>query len=121
MTMSIDENSAALPRWSNREAIRRATLMKRDIRAFRSLYPSCEQAQGSPIQGFTWEALERQLSALAADPVKAAMAGPLVSATRKQARFKPSEMVLREILCLASTLMDESFDPSPGEEADDMT
>ena len=47
------------------------------------------------------------------------MAGPLVSATRKQARFKPPELVLREILCLASTLMDESFNPSPDLEPDD--
>jgi hypothetical protein len=121
MMTTTDENSFAEPGWSNRQAIRRAVLMKRDIRAFHRAYPSCEQPVGSPIRGFTWEALERQLSALATDPVKAAMAGPLVSATRKQARFKPPEMVLREILCLASTLMDESFDPSPGEEADDMT
>jgi hypothetical protein len=38
----------------------------------------------------------------------------LVSATRKQAPWKPSEMVLREILCLAWTLMDEGFQPGPG-------
>ena len=35
----------------------------------------------------------------------------LVSATRKQAAFKPSEMVLREVLCIASVLMDETFHP----------
>ena len=104
----------------SREAVRRTTLIKRDIRAFNIHFPSCDFIRGTPIQGVTWEALERQLTDLAADPAKAAMAAPLVSATRKQAKFKPSEMVLREILCLASTLMDESFDPSPCAEADDM-
>ncbi len=104
-----------------REAIRRARLMKRDIRAFQDAYPSCQTAFGTRIEGFTWEALERQLTDLASGPMKAAMAGPLVSATRKQARFKPPEMVLREILCLASTLMDESFEPSLGGESADMT
>ena len=104
-----------------REAIRRAMLMKRDIRAFQSSYPSCHTGPATLIKGFTWEALERQLTDLASGPMKAAMAGPLVSATRKQARFKPPEMVLREILCLASTLMDESFEPFLGEESADMT
>ena len=33
----------------------------------------------------------------------------LVEATRKQAPFKPSELVLREILCIASAVMDETF------------
>ena len=106
--------------WESREAVKRALLMKRDIRNFTASYPACDHIRGMPIQGFTWEALERQLAALATDETKAAMVGPLVSATRKQACFKPPEMVLREILCLASTLMDESFDPSSGAEADDM-
>lgn len=104
---------------SHREAIIQALMMKRDIRAFRAAYPPCQTGAGTLIQGFTWEALERQLTDLAPDAAKAAMAGPLVSATRKQARFKPPELVLREILCLASTLMDESFNPSPDLEPDD--
>lgn len=104
---------------SHREAINQALMMKRDIRAFRAAYPPCQTGAGAPIQGFTWEALERQLIDLAPDGAKAAMAGPLVSATRKQARFKPPELVLREILCLASTLMDESFNPSPDLVPDD--
>ena len=104
---------------SHREALNRALMMKRDIRAFRAAYPPCETAGGTVIQGFTWEALERQLVDLSPSGAKAAMAGPLVSATRKQARFKPPELVLREILCLASTLMDESFNPSPDLDPDD--
>jgi len=51
-----------------------------------------------------------------------ALVKPLVSGTRKQARFKPSEQVLREVLCLASVLMDETFHPdsdqSQGEEGE---
>ncbi len=42
------------------------------------------------------------------------MASDLVSATRKQASFKPPEMVLREILCVAGALMDEGFLPGQG-------
>ena len=69
---------------------------------------------------FTWEQLERQLADLSGSPAKAAITPPLVSAMRKQAPFSPSEMVLREILCLAWTLMDEGFQPGlkPGEEAE---
>jgi DNA-binding CsgD family transcriptional regulator len=69
------------------------------------------------IPGFTWEQLERQLSDLAGDPVKAVMARDLVSATRKMSRFKPPEMVLREILCMSWALLDEGFRPDPDWEA----
>jgi hypothetical protein len=47
------------------------------------------------------------------------MARHLVSATRKLARFKPPEMVLREILCLTWVLLDENFRPGHGEGAAD--
>ena len=69
---------------------------------------------------FTWEQLERQLADLSGAPARAAITPALVSALRKQARWKPPEMVLREILCLAWTLMDESFQPGllPGEDAE---
>ena len=69
---------------------------------------------------FTWAQLERQLADLSGAPARAAITPALVSALRKQARWKPPEMVLREILCLAWTLMDESFQPglSPGEDAE---
>ncbi len=63
----------------------------------------------------TWEALHRQLVELAVTPAQKRLAATLVSATRKQAAFKPSEQVLREVLCIASVLMDETFHPA-GEE-----
>ena len=88
--MTDDTLRASVP--ASRDLIRRARLMKRDIWAFKMTYPACEQPQATLIQGFTWEMLERQLADLATDPRKAAMASPLVSATRKQARFKPPEI-----------------------------
>ena len=65
---------------------------------------SAVQPAGSPVQaseGFT-------------PPEKAEAARTLVSATRKQARFKPAEMVLREMLEAAFVVMDEDFMPSLG-------
>ena len=41
------------------------------------------------------------------------MARHLVSGTRKLAAFKPSEMVLREILCMTWVLLDENFRAEP--------
>ena len=70
------------------------------------------------MPGFTWEELERQLEDLTDSAEKVRMVAPLVSGLRKQSRFKPAELVLREVLCLAWTLMDEAFQPGlgPGEE-----
>ncbi|MCC7266358.1 MAG: helix-turn-helix transcriptional regulator [Caulobacteraceae bacterium] len=70
----------------------------------------------SPVV-FSWEQLERQLTALAATPAQAAMCRDLVSGVRKQAPGKPSEMILREVLCLAGVIMDETFRPEFGEDA----
>jgi hypothetical protein len=64
-----------------------------------------------PWPTFTWAMLEQQLSDLAGSPQRKALAGTLVSATRKQASFKPAALVLRELLCIASVLMDETFHP----------
>lgn len=57
---------------------------------------------------FAWSELERQLLDLAPDEL-APMVRDLVSAVRKEAPPKPPEMVLREILVIASTVLDESF------------
>ena len=94
-------------------AVRRAITLRREVETFQIRWP--EATTDSPsAPGFTWEQLERQLSDLAGDPVKALMARDLVSATRKMARFKPPEMVLREILCMSWALLDEGFRPDPG-------
>jgi len=65
----------------------------------------------TPALTFTWEGLERQLSELAITQAQKNLVSALVSATRKQAVFKPSDLVLREVLCIASVLMDETFHP----------
>ena len=65
----------------------------------------------TPAPTFTWEALARQLTDLAVTPAQKALVETLVSATRKQSVFKPSELVLREMLCIAAVLMDETFHP----------
>jgi hypothetical protein len=73
--------------------------------------PAARTSPETPALSFTWEALERQLTELAITPAQKDLVATLVSATRKQAAFKPSEMVLREVLCIASVLMDETFHP----------
>lgn len=90
-----------------KEAIGRATYMRQDIMSFRNSWPALNSAEVLPP--ITWSELERQLMSLSATPDGAAMVHDLVAATRKQATFKPSELVLREILCIASAVMDETF------------
>ena len=74
--------------------------------------PSLPLAGEVPAPSFTWEALERQLTDLAARPAQRALVQTLVSAIRKQANFQSPELVLREMLCIASVLMDETFEPA---------
>jgi hypothetical protein len=94
-----------------RESIRSAIWLHGEVARFQRAWPEPEGAT-RPMPPFTWEALERQLADLAATPQKAEAARTLVSATRKQARFKPAEMVLREVLEAAFVVMDEDFMPS---------
>ena len=96
-----------------REAIKSAIWLHGEVARFRRSWPEPEGAQ-RPMPAFSWEALERQLADLAATPEKAEAARTLVSATRKQASFKPAEMVLREVLEAAFVVMDEDFMPSLG-------
>lgn len=104
------------PDWAEMErraAVRRALDLRREVQSFEARWSEPAQ-DAAMVPGFTWSQLERQLADLADSPVKAAMARDLVSATRKMARFKPPEMVLREILCLTWALLDEEFRPEPG-------
>jgi hypothetical protein len=97
---------------SQKDAIDQAIGLRRDALNFHKTWPTLN-SQDELAPAFTWTELERQLASLAATAQSALMASDLVSATRKQANFKPPEMVLREILCVAGALMDESF-LSPG-------
>jgi hypothetical protein len=96
---------------SQKDAINQAIGLRRDALNFHKAWPALN-SQDDLAPPFTWTELERQLASLAATAQNALMASDLVSATRKQASFKPPEMVLREILCVAGALMDESFMPS---------
>jgi hypothetical protein len=105
--------------FENRAVIGRALRLRREIDDFETRWPT--QVRGEQIPTFSWEQLERQLVDLAATETQAAMARHLVSATRKLAPFKPSEMVLREILCMTWVLLDENFRPEAGEDSAEMT
>ena len=77
-------------------------------------------ADRPPMPAFAWTELERQLLDLAPDAL-APMVRDLVSAVRKEASPKPPEMVLREILVIAATLLDEDFHPLRPEIIPDQT
>jgi hypothetical protein len=108
-----------------KDAIGKAAHLRREVMSFQQDWPRLNSAELLPP--ITWSELERQLSSLSATPAGAAMVHDLVSATRKQAPFKPSELVVREILCIASAVMDETFldetflsdSSSPDSEAED--
>ena len=100
--------------FENRAVIGRALRLKREIEAFETRWPNSERRE-ELIPSFSWEQLERQLVDLAATPAQATMARHLVSATQKLAPFKPTEMVLREVLCLTWVLLDENFKTEPEE------
>lgn len=100
--------------FDNRAAIGRALHLRREIDDFETRWPT-HATRGEAIPSFSWEQLERQLVDLAATETQAVMARHLVSATRKLAPFKPSEMVLREILCMTWVLLDENFRPEGGQ------
>jgi hypothetical protein len=104
--------------FDNRAVIGRALRLRREIDEFEVRWPAAAPAREEPIPSFSWEQLERQLVDLAATETQAEMARHLVSATRKLAPFKPSEMVLREILCMTWVLLDENFKPEACEGSD---
>lgn len=96
-----------------------ALWIRREVVRFERNWPPMGASKHS-LAAFSWEQLERQLTALAATPAQAAMCRDLVSGVRKQSAGKPPEMILREVLCLAGVIMDETFRPELGED-DGMT
>jgi hypothetical protein len=95
--------------FDNRAVIGRALRLRREIDEFEARWPEPEARGEEALPSFSWAQLERQLVDLAATPAQAAMAKHLVSGTQKLAPFKPTEMVLREILCMTWVLLDENF------------
>ena len=90
-----------------KDAIGRAAYIRKEVMSFQSEWPLLNTAETLPP--ITWGELERQLSSLSVTLAGKSMVHDLVEATRKQASFKPSELVMREILCIASAVMDETF------------
>ncbi len=101
--------------WSNfdnRAVIGRALRLRQEIDDFEARWPN-PPAREEALPTFTWAQLERQLVDLAATPAQAKMVQHLVSGNRKLSAFKPSEMVLREVLCMTWVLLDENFKSEP--------
>jgi hypothetical protein len=69
--------------------------------------PLWNPAADMPV--WTWSQLEDALTELAASRQQHDMIENLVSATRKQARYLPSGHILKEILCIAWVIADETF------------
>lgn len=69
-------------------------------------------ASATPLPAFTWEALERQLRDLAGSKTQADLVAWLLAPIRRAAGCKPPEMLLRELLCLASVVMEEAQPPA---------
>ncbi len=86
--------------------VRKVLQIREAATAFENDWPSL--ANRPPMPVFAWTELERQLLSLAPEDL-APMVRDLVSAVRKEASPKPPEMVLREILIVAATVLDESF------------
>lgn len=105
---------ADLQMQERRAIMARAIKLKQEIEAFETRWPASPTMDEPMVPAVSWSQLERQLVDLAETPVKAAMARDMVSATRKLSRFKPPEMVLREILCMTWVLLDEDFQPELG-------
>ena len=108
------------PKFENRAVVGKALRLRREIDEFETRWPALAKRE-ELLPGFSWTQLERQLVDLAATPTQVDMARHLVSATRKLAPFKPSEMVLREILCLTWVLLDENFQGEPETGSAEMT
>ena len=94
--------------------IQKARQIREASDAFIQTWPPLADRPATPA--FAWTELERQLLDLAPDDL-APMVRDLVSAVRKEAAPKPPEMVLREILVITATLLDEGFHPVSPEQA----
>lgn len=86
--------------------VQKALQIREAVATFDRDWPPLLNRQPMPV--FAWTELERQLLSLAPTDL-APMVRDLVSAVRKESGPKPPEMVLREILIIAATVLDEGF------------
>jgi hypothetical protein len=98
-TTSLQEHRLGLLVWKARQ-IRQA------VTAFEQAWPPLPPEPAVPA--FGWSQLQRQLTDLAPLELQPLVAD-LVSAIRKESAAKPAEMVLREILTITATVLDDGF------------
>lgn len=67
------------------------------------------------LPNWTWEDLEAALTDFAVSDAQRELVRPLVSATRKQARFLPTDQVLKEVLSITFVVGDEGYSAGQGE------
>ena len=91
---------------STPDLVERALQIRAEVERFQDRWSPLPSR--SPRLGFSWEELERQLVDLAPSELQAELVHRLVERTRLFADLKPGEMVLREILCVAALILDES-------------
>lgn len=102
------------PTQALQHAISEGQWLAAEIRRFEAQFPP--MLEGAPADlWISWPAIERQLTHLAPRPSVKTMVPALVSAIRKHASLKPPELLFRELLCLASVVLDETFEPSETE------
>ena len=86
--------------------VTRAMELRADVDRFNRQWPP--MPAGEQGLNLRWEELERQLVDLAPTDLQAELVHRLVARTRAFAALKPSEMVLRELLCIAALVLDPS-------------
>jgi hypothetical protein len=86
--------------------VSRALQIREEVERFNGRWSPLPE--GAATLGFKWEQLERQLVDLAPSELQAELVHRLVERARLFSELKPSEMVLREILCIAALVLDES-------------
>lgn len=98
---------SSTPRFpSDPNLVSRALQIRAEVERFQGRWAPLPDDGGHVL--FKWQALERQLVDLAPTELQAELVHRLVERARLFAELKPPEMVLREILCIAALVLDES-------------
>ena len=96
--------------------VARALALREEVDRFKKQWPSLPEG-AEPCFHLRWDELERQLVDLAPTDLQAELVHRLVARARTFATLKPSEMVLRELLCIAALVLEGGGEPA----ADDVS
>jgi hypothetical protein len=102
-------NTPRIP--SDPSLVSRALQIRDEVERFNGRWTPLPD-EGSQRLSFKWEELERQLVDLAPTELQAELVHRLVERARLFSELKPPEMVLREVLCVAALVLDESAQSS---------